>query len=48
MDHCSDILLVTFYELIADNIKNLVKKDPYKVLIILQGLKNIFLKSYGL
>lgn len=42
------VLLVTFYELVADSTDNLVKKDPSKVLIILTGVKNNFLEFYTL
>lgn len=44
----ADVLLVTFYELVAGSTDNLVKKDPSKVLIILTGVKNKFLKFYKL
>ena len=42
----ADVLLVTFYELVADSTDNLVKKDPSKGLIILTGVKNNFLEFY--
>ena len=44
----ADVLLVTFYELVADSTDNLVKKDPSKGLIILTGVKNNFLEFYKL
>lgn len=44
----ADVLLVTFYELVADSTDNLVKKDPSKGLIILTGVENNFLEFYKL